>query len=262
MPVPEEPRYKAGPGIPEYLVGKSMSEGAALTAQLYNQLISSGPPLPSLGGGGTTGAPATRLPPGAPDPDEFIHDPAGATQRLLNRVRQTELVPEFQARDNVIGQQAMALAQLQFPNEFKRWGPEIAMMVDQIPGAQRTPQAVGLAVDVIRSRHLDELVAEQANAKIKNLVEGGQLRPQGADGATGAGVHNRVDFEQLPPGYRAHLNRLGVTYSDVDEVLRKAYPDLPLNKAREKWMKSAMRGDVITDASGHLESIPGENNNG
>src|SRR5207253_7615793 len=97
---------------------------------LYNQLVSGGgsnygatPPLPS-----TTGAPPPRLPAGAPDPDEFIHDPAGATQRLLDRVRRTEVMPEFQMRDSVIGQQAMALAQLQFKDEFSRWGPEIGMM--------------------------------------------------------------------------------------------------------------------------------------
>jgi len=247
--------------VPEWLVGKTASEAASLTQQLYQQLVSSNPAAP--GSPAYTASTLGAQPHGggaAPDADEFLHDPAGATQRLLNRVRQTELVPEFQARDNVIGQQARALAELQFKDEFKRWGPEIDIMLNQIPGSQRTPQAVGLVVDVVRSRHLDEMVAERADAKIKSLVEGGTLRPQGADGATGAGVYNRVDFDKLPPNYKTYLSRLGVTSDTVDEVLRKAYPNLALNKAREKWMKSAERGDVITDFISHVESESGDFN--
>jgi len=243
-------RYQAGPGVPQWLVGKTDMEAAALTQQLYHQLVSSAPaPADSMPAtAATLGAPPHM--PGAPDPDEFIHDPAGATQRLLNRVRQTELVPEFQARDNVIGQQARALAELQFKDEFRRWGPEIDLMLNQIPGSQRTPQAVGLVVDVVRSRHMDELVAEKTDAKIKSLVEGGTLRPQSADGGgTGAGVYNRVDFDKLPPRYRGVLQNLGVTSETVDDMLRTCYPDMPLNKAREKWMKNAEKGDVITDGS-------------
>lgn len=262
--VPPEFRYAAGPGIPEYLVGKTAGEAANLTQQLYHQLVS-GVPSPTPGSpaytASTLGAqPSQHLPGAAPDADEFIHDPAGATQRLLDRVRRTEVMPEFQARDNVIGQQARALASLQFKDEFHRWGPEIDMMLNQIPGSQRTPQAVGLVVDVVRSRHLDEITNERVDAKIKNLVEGGTLRPQGAEGATGAGVYNRVDFDKLPPNYRTYLNRLGVTQDTVDEVLRKAYPNLSLGKAREKWMKSAERGDVITDNIMHVESESGDYN--
>ena len=195
-----------------------------------------------------------------PDPDEFLHDPAGATKRLLNRVRETELVPEFQARDNVIGQQARALAELQFKDEFRRWGPEIDMMINQIPAQTRTPQAVGLVVDVVRSRHLDEIVAERSDARIKTLIEGGTLRPQSAEGATGAGVYNRVDLEQLPPRYRSILANLGVTGDTVDDMLRKCYPDLPLGKAREKWMKNAEKGDVITDGMGKFQYDGGPEN--
>src|SRR5437899_2101860 len=85
--IAEEPRYKAGPGVPEWMVGKSMTEAAALTQQLYHQLISASPAptafnLPTTAGA-TVGAPSPHIP-GAPDPDEFLHDPAGATQRLLN----------------------------------------------------------------------------------------------------------------------------------------------------------------------------------
>lgn len=256
-PVAEEWRYQPGVGVPDWLVGKNATEAANLTQQLYHQLVSGGgvgaPGTPAYTAS-TLGAPATSH----PDADEFLHDPAGATQRLLDRVRRTEVMPEFQARDNVIGQQARALAELQFKDEFKRWGPEIDIMLNQIPGSQRTPQAVGLVVDVVRSRHLDEITAERVDAKIKNLVEGGTLRPQGADGATGAGVYNRVDFDKLPPNYRTYLSRLGVTQDTVDEVLRKAYPNLSLGKAREKWMKSAERGDVITDNLRAVESSSGE----
>jgi len=96
---------------------------------------------------------------------------------------------------------------------------------------------------------MDEIVAERADAKIKSLVEGGTLRPQSADGGPSAGLYNRVDFEKLPPRYRAVLQNLGVTSDTVDDMLRTCYPDMPLPKAREKWMKNAEKGDVITDGN-------------
>src|SRR5437868_2304694 len=73
----EEWRYKAGPGVPEWLVGKNASEAASLTQQLYHQLVSGGgPPTPGTQAytASTLGAPpASPGLSGAPDADEFIH---------------------------------------------------------------------------------------------------------------------------------------------------------------------------------------------
>ena len=64
---------------------------------------------------------------------------------------------------------------------------------------------------------------------------------------TSGNPFTRVDLDKLPPGYKTVLGRLGVTPDDVDSMLRTAFPNMSLSKAREKWMEKAQKGDVITD---------------
>lgn len=230
-----------------------MKEAAALNKEMYQQLVSGQ-------GQQQQAAPSAPAPfRGPPQTDEFLHDPAGATQRYLQYVRQTELVPEFQQRDAAIGQQARAIAEMQFKDEFRRWGPEIDLVLDRTPASQRTPTNVALIVDMVRAKHLDELINEKADKRIEELVQGGTLRPQGADGGAGGNSFTRVDLEKLPSGYKTVLGRLGVTPEDVDSMLRTAFPNVPLSKARERWMEKAVKGDVITDGPNswyHEEKLP------
>ena len=39
-------RYQAGPGVPDWLVGKTATEAADLTARLYEQLVRGAPAPP------------------------------------------------------------------------------------------------------------------------------------------------------------------------------------------------------------------------
>lgn len=173
---------------------------------------------------------------------DFQNDPLGATRSAL--------MPEFSQRDGILGAQARELAELKYKEDFKRWGPEIDMALNVIPPQQRTPQVVDWIVRGVRGSHINELTNEHAERRIKELVEGGTLRPQGAGEGTGEAVSARLDFDKLPPRYGALLKNLGLTPGTADKYLERIYPNLPLAKAREKWMASAMKGDIITDGGG------------
>lgn len=215
-PAPPEFRYQAGAGVPDALVGKTSSEAAEIFDRMHRTLM------------------ATQ---------QQVQQPQNQQQNQVNQAQQA-------AWDNVLGAQARAVAELRFPQDFKRWGPEIDMALTQVPAGSRTPEVMEWIVNGVRGRHANELATEAAEARVKTLLESGTLRPQNAVDGTGAGPAYRVDMTQLPPRYASVLNNLGVTSEKVDEFLRKTYPQLPIAQAREKWFKLASKGDVITDGKG------------
>ena len=219
--------------------GKTAAEAAEITDQLYKQVVASQSlaqtPLHFGGNSPLYAQPVSQQqPPQAPS----AQDPFAA------------FAPELQQRDEMLGGQARALAALQYPDDFRRWGPDIDQALAQIAPAQRTPQVVDWIVAGVRGRHINELTDEFAKRRIDELVQGGTLRPQTAGEGAGEFTSNRVDFDKLPPRYASVLKNLGVTASDIDNMLPKVYPDLPLAKAREKWVAAASKGDVITDGTG------------
>jgi len=137
---------------------------------------------------------------------------------------------------------------MRFADEFRRWGPEIDILAQQIPTANRSADAYKMITEVVRSRHVDELANERADARLKQLVETGQMRPQTAAGAgTTATTADTLDLDKLPPNYRSVLRSLGITSDHLDETLRSLYPALSIGDARKKWFEAASKGDVITD---------------
>lgn len=223
--VPAEFRYQAGEGVPDSLVGKTAKEAADIFNQMHRTLQS-------------TQAQAQQY--------------AQQQNQQQGQNQQAEQWNAYtQQRDVVLGAQARAIAEMRFNDEFKRWGPEIDMALTQIPASNRTPEVMEWIVNGVRGRHANELATEAADLRVKTLLESGQLRPQGQNDGTGAGPAYRVDMTQLPPRYAAVLQNLGVTSEKVDDFLRKAYPQLPIMQAREKWFKLASKGDVITDGKSY-----------
>lgn len=217
---PVEFRYQAGEGIPDSLVGKTAAEAAELFNQMHRTVMSA--------------------------QQQYQQQQAQAQQ--AQQTQQTSY--DYSQRDAVLGAQSRAIAEIRYPNDFKRWGPEIDMALTQIPASNRTPEVMEWIVNGVRGRHANELASEAADLRVKTLLETGQLRPQGQNDGTGAGPAFRVDMTQLPPRYAAVLQNLGVTSEKVDDFLRKAYPQMPIAQARDKWFKLASKGDVLTDGKG------------
>ena len=217
-------RYQAGEGVPDALVGKTSREAADMFSQMH----------------------ATLRNAQALSQSQQQYQQAQAQQQQMTQQQQLQAAYD-QQRDIVMGAQARAIAEIRYKEEFKRWGPEIDMALTQIPAANRTPEVMEWIVNGVRGKHADQLAAEAAELRVKTLLETGQLRPQGVGEGAGAGPAYRVDMTQLPPRYSTVLQNLGVTSEKVDDFLRKAYPQMPIAQAREKWFKLASKGDVITD---------------
>lgn len=272
-------RYTPGPGIPDWAIGKTALEVAQIGGQLHAAMLT-GAPAPSVqrqpvtgvpqggytGQGGYGNYPGNQGQPSAPpSADDFTTDPYTATQRLMEHVRTTQFEPVLNQTAHTLASQSRMLAEMRYGDEFRRWGPEIDLLAQQVPLTNRTADAYQMLVEVVKSRHLDEIANERAEQRLKQLVETQQLRPQAGGagaGATSATLTNQVDFEKLPPNYAATLRRLGVTSDTIDEMLKSTYPDMPLHSAREKWFTLASKGDVITDAAGEKFRHDGVYNNG
>ena len=191
--------------------------------------------------------------PEPPRPEEWLSDQAGATRRYADYLAATQFTPQLQSMAAQNAQTNRQLVQLQRQDEFKRWGPEIDTTLQQMAPnpATWTPQNIGAVVDMVKARHVNELIAEERQ-KYQNELGGAALRPTGANGApTSALATNQVDFDKMPAGYRDALKAINVDQRTIDEFLFRTYvkgglePDI--DKARERWVKQVQRGDVFSD---------------
>lgn len=205
------------------------------------------------------GYPAPAAPPSAPQPEmpkqeEWLSDSATAARKYAEYLQATQFAPALRAQAIGTAQTNRELVKLQRQDEFRRWGPEIEMTLQQMAPdpVNWTPMNITAVVDMVKARHVNELIAEE-RAKYTNELGGTALRPStgGAPGATSAMASNTVDLEKLPPGYRDALKTLAVDQRTIDEFLYRTYvkggmePDL--DKARERWVKQVQRGDVFSD---------------
>lgn len=262
-------RYGADQG---YLAGKTPAEAKALFDQLYqqNQQLAArawqqpgapvtAPMQPSYAPSQPNYAPYAQpgpvrvQPPEPPKQEEFLSDPAGATKRYADYLQATQFGPQLQQQAAATAQTNRQLVAMQRADEFKRWGPEIDMTLQQMapdPVAW-TPQNIASVVDIVKARHVNELIAED-RARYANELGGASVRPSAGGGtATSATASNTLDFDKMPPGYRDALKSLNVDQRTIDEFLMRTYirsglePDL--DKARDRWTKQVQRGDVFSD---------------
>lgn len=198
-----------------------------------------------------TQAPAAPAP---PTQDDFITDPAGATARYLQYMRTTELEPWAQQTAAAVAQQARALIEMREAEAFRRWGPEIDLEISRLlpDPRQRTADAMKLIVDVVRSRHNDEIVAEKLQEKLRTLPQ--SVRADGSAPGTSAPADGRVDFTNagLPEEYARTLARYNVKPETLDEFLQMTecrVRGISLQQARDEWLTKAKKGDILTEAS-------------
>lgn len=269
-------RYTAAPGVPDYLVGKTAAEAA----DLMTQLVTQNQRLAQQTMGGQTGAPPYTAPayPAAayptapyatatipaiskPTAEDFMNRPAEATEQYAAYLEQTRWNPQFAATAASQAQLAREMVALRRPEDFKRYGPEIDMALQQLAPnpTVRTPDNINAVVDMVRGRHVEDLVAEE-RAKHQNALGGAAARSDGGGipGASPSGS-NAVDLEKLPMNFQAALKRLNLDQHTIDEFLIGAYVktgmELTLEAARERWVKQASRGDIVTDGKEYLSGI-------
>jgi hypothetical protein len=213
---------------------------------------------------------APPAPPTLPSQDDFLTRPAEATKQYMEYLKQTEFQPWQQQTTTAVASTNRALAELQDPATFKKYGPEIDLTLRQYaPNPEAwTVENIKKVAAIVRSNHIDEIAEERARALMQQNADrlgiaGASLRPDGTPlpaGASAAGP-NQLDFTKLPPQFSKVLQRVGVDQATLDEFLmatKVRHEGLSLDQARAKWMQEAQRGDIFTDGlnQNEIHSVP------
>lgn len=183
---------------------------------------------------------------------DFITDPDGAMKRLVEKYKRTEFAPAFQQTSEQMAQQTRLIAEMRYGDEFKRWGKEIDGYLSTYPSETRAnPKAWELAVKHVRAEHIDQLVAEQIESKLKSgTLANAALSPHGAPGGgPSLSTPGSIDLnsDKIPPRFKALLSQRGISVREVDEFLAATQPNVSPEKRWETYMKQLEGGDIHTD---------------
>jgi hypothetical protein len=115
----------------------------------------------------------------------------------------------------IAAQNALGLVQLQRPDEFKRWGQEIRQMANGMAQDNWTVDNLSIIVDIVKSRHVDELAAEKA----QQLVN--ESHPTIRSGTGGSGSVSQTQLtlasDRLPKSWVEKAKMLGIDEAVVRE---------------------------------------------
>ena len=231
-------RFAQGPGVPPWAVGKTNQEVLAMSVQMAEALQTVQPtrnPTQQQ----PVQQPVAAVQPTMPTQDDYTLDPIAATQRTLEYnygLRVQPVLDQLAAQMAGTGRQ---VAQMQHPEEFKRWAPEIDQLIVNVPSQQRTAELYSQAVRLVKANHLDELVAERAREQMGASV--GDRTSAG--GAIASGTVATVDLTKLSPAYKAAMDAMGIGPGELHEFLGKT------GQTMEQFVESANRNQVITDVS-------------
>lgn len=241
-----------------YLRGKTADEAAELSNKLWQQTL-----VPQMGQPGTTFGGPNMMPyqqpqyqappppqPQQPTQDEWMADPSAAYQKQRAYEQATQFEPYVQQQAQQLSQTNRMLAEMRYSREFQRWGPEIDLMMQQIPHNQRTAQAYDFIVGHVRGNHADELATEKAEEILKQRLQAGEVvRPQaGTSTAPSVTDETRIDLndESLPVWWREACQKAGIKPRDVDDFLMKTkFYGVDLSKARERYLKALKDGGAV-----------------
>lgn len=234
--------------------GKTADEVGGLSDQMYAELVRRAPAAPAVPP--NNGAATTM-----PNQDLWLTDPNAAAAQMLAHARATEFAPAFANMANQLGATAREVVKRDYADEFRKYGPEIDLYINQMDPQYRSIDNIVKVVGMVRANHIDEIVAERSQAKLNEMLNSGAvLRPGAApSGASPASNGAAIDLKNagLPENYTRVLERFNITPAVLDEFLLKtevASTGCSLPEARERWVKRAKQGDILTErASGALE---------
>lgn len=229
--------------------GKTADEVAGLSDQMYAELLKRAPASPAPA---PAPAPANNI--GMPNQDLWLTDPNAAAQQMLQHARQTEFAPALATMAAQMGSTAREVVRRDYAEDFTKYGPEIDLFINQMDPQFRTIDNITKVVGMVRANHLDEIVAERAARKLDDMIAAGSVLRSGSapNGPVATAPGTITDFKTagLPDNYRRMLDRYGVTPETLDEFLLKttvASTGCTLAQAREKWVESAKKGDIVTE---------------
>jgi hypothetical protein len=265
-PTAVEYRYPVDAKYPQWLHGKTPDEAAAIASGLYNQALSPQQQQQTV----PQQQPqhyqpyqqqAQQQQYAAPDQDAWLTDPGAASMQQMNQMYESKLAPQLEATTSQLASIAVQNAQLQYPNDFNKWGPEIAQQLAQLPPASKTAENIKMVIDIVRGRHANEIQEEVVQRRMQELQDSGTMRPdgsvQGSD--TTPNIANRLDLDderfthtfnmggkQLT--FRQVCDRYGTTPADIDRMIDIVYvkdKGMTLEEGRKEYIQLLSDGKAF-----------------
>lgn len=221
--------------MPPWAVGKTNEEVLRMAREMADALATVSPQKP-------VAQPAAVAPnaqqPTMPNADDFTLDPVAATQRVLEYNVGQRYQPILDRMTAQLAGAGRQIAAMQYADDFRRWGPEIDQLVAPVAPDQRSAELYAQAVRLVKANHLDEIAAERADAKLASL---GITDRTSAGGTVATLPSSAVDLTKLPAGYKAAMDNLGISQSELNEFLGKT------RQTMEQFVESVNRKQVISD---------------
>jgi AraC-like DNA-binding protein len=224
--------------VPTWAQGKTAGEVLNLAQQMEQALRSTQAPAPP--------PPAATYPPpvaGYPSDDEFLVRPREATARVAEQLFADRMAPALagmQGMASMFATNQRMFAEGKFPEEFRKYGPEIDALMVQATPEQRTFDNYEKVVTFIRGKHMDEIAAERAQ---RLVAQGGLGERSGGTGLAGTPQTSGVDFAKLPQGIGKIAERVGLTEVMVRDFCKAN------NMTPEQWMQQALNEQVVTSTA-------------
>lgn len=253
---PLEYRYKESDGVESYLVGKTAREAAKMVEGYYKLGPQNTAPAQTQTNYGYQPPPQQTQTSGRPTQDEWAINPHDAAQRDWQWRQQNEIAPVVNQSFQNNAYTVRAIGEMRHADAFKRYGPEIDIMIRQIPPQQMTPQALDMAVDIVRGRHAHEYAEELATQKAERLIEariaaGSMVRPDSNGAGPIAPNGPAYTAEDMPGWWKDSMTKANLDPRKIDEFLQttKYYGvengKVNLTKAREQYIEAIKRRQVV-----------------
>ena len=127
---------------------------------------------------------------------------------------------DYGARQQAAGA-LLATVEMRRAEEFRRWGMEIRQELVKLDPGNWTLDNLNIIVDIVKSRHIDELAAEKA----QRLVSESHPTIRSGTGGTASGVPYRqknMDSEGVPREWSQAAKSAGITEQQIWEFCQAA----------------------------------------
>jgi len=150
---------------------------------------------------------------------------------------QSRVAPALGALANQLAGMVRMQAQQAEPVVFQRWASEVDKLVEQVPAHNRTLDTYRYATDIVKGRHIQELAADLAQAKMAGLPV-----TERATGGASTGLPTPTsgfDFEKLSPTVKEKWQAAGITAATINEWCGK------MGLSPEQFLKMTLDETVI-----------------
>ena len=141
-------------------------------------------------------------------------------KQLVSRFANNPNTVDYGARQQAAGA-LLATVEMRRAEEFKRWGQEIRHELVKLDPGNWTLDNLNIVVDIVKSRHIDELAAEKA----QRLVSESHPTIRSGTGGTGSGIPYRqknMESEGVPREWAQAAKAAGISEQQIWEFCQSA----------------------------------------